>query len=97
MKQFQRHIGIDYSGAETPDPSCKGLRGHIAEGLREELDRDTETFSPVIGLIPQRNFPEGSARFYALSTGVYNCSADYTLEVLDARSYHSNQSHARFR
>jgi len=32
MPQFQRYIGIDYSGAETPDSSCKGLRVYVAEG-----------------------------------------------------------------
>lgn len=26
MPQFNRYIGIDYSGAETADSSCKGLR-----------------------------------------------------------------------
>jgi hypothetical protein len=26
MPQFARYIGIDYSGAETADSSCKGLR-----------------------------------------------------------------------
>jgi hypothetical protein len=32
MPQFQRRIGIDYSGAETPESSCKGLRVFMAEG-----------------------------------------------------------------
>src|ERR1039458_5645134 len=32
MPQFQRYIGIDYSGAETSDSSCKGLRVYVAEG-----------------------------------------------------------------
>jgi hypothetical protein len=32
MAQFTRYIGIDYSGAETPDSSCKGLRVYVAEG-----------------------------------------------------------------
>ena len=32
MAQFDRYIGIDYSGAETPDSSCKGLRVYAAEG-----------------------------------------------------------------
>ncbi len=26
MPQFNRYIGIDYSGAVTPESSCKGLR-----------------------------------------------------------------------
>jgi hypothetical protein len=32
MAQFSRYIGIDYSGAKTPDSSCKGLRVYLAEG-----------------------------------------------------------------
>jgi hypothetical protein len=32
MAQFERYIGVDYSGAETPDSSCKGLRVYVAEG-----------------------------------------------------------------
>lgn len=32
MPQFARYIGIDYSGAETCDSSCKGLRAYMAEG-----------------------------------------------------------------
>ena len=31
MPQFQRYIGIDYSGAGTPESSCKGLRVYVAE------------------------------------------------------------------
>src|ERR1017187_2343001 len=32
MAQFTRYIGIDYSGVETADSSCKGLRVFMAEG-----------------------------------------------------------------
>lgn len=32
MTTFVRHIGIDYSGAETPTASLKGLRVYLAEG-----------------------------------------------------------------
>ena len=32
MTTFLRHIGIDYSGAETPTASLKGLRAYLAEG-----------------------------------------------------------------
>ena len=32
MTLFKRFIGVDYSGAETPDSSCKGLRVYVAEG-----------------------------------------------------------------
>jgi hypothetical protein len=30
--QFQRTIGIDYSGAETADSSLKGLRVYLTQG-----------------------------------------------------------------
>lgn len=32
MPHFTRYVGIDYSGAETADSSCKGIRVYIAEG-----------------------------------------------------------------
>jgi hypothetical protein len=32
MPTFARYIGIDYSGAETPNSSLKGLRVYLAEG-----------------------------------------------------------------
>jgi len=32
MPQFTRYIGIDYSGAQTPIASLKGLRVYLAEG-----------------------------------------------------------------
>lgn len=35
MPQFQRYIGIDYSGAETADSSCKGLRVFMAQAAGE--------------------------------------------------------------
>jgi hypothetical protein len=31
LPHFERYIGIDYSGAETADSSCKGLRVYVAE------------------------------------------------------------------
>jgi len=31
-RPFARHIGIDYSGAQTPTASLKGLRVYLAEG-----------------------------------------------------------------
>ncbi len=31
---FTRHIGIDYSGAQTPTASLKGLRVYLAEDMR---------------------------------------------------------------
>ena len=33
MPQFERYIGIDYSGAETPRSSLKGLRVYMADQL----------------------------------------------------------------
>lgn len=35
MPNFTRYIGIDYSGAETAESSCKGIRVYMAEGLNE--------------------------------------------------------------
>lgn len=35
MAQFERYIGIDYSGAETAHSSCKGIRVFMAEGSAE--------------------------------------------------------------
>ncbi len=32
MSHFDRYIGIDYSGAQTPTASLKGLRVYVAEG-----------------------------------------------------------------
>ncbi len=32
MAAFARYIGIDYSGAETPTASLKGLRVYMTEG-----------------------------------------------------------------
>lgn len=32
MPAFARHIGIDYSGAQTPTASLPGLRVYLAEG-----------------------------------------------------------------
>jgi hypothetical protein len=33
VPKFERYIGIDYSGAETADSSCKGIRVYAAEGI----------------------------------------------------------------
>jgi hypothetical protein len=32
MPAFARHVGIDYSGAETPTSGLKGLRVYLADG-----------------------------------------------------------------
>ena len=37
MPRFNRYIGIDYSGAETSESSCKGLRVYVAEGSGEPI------------------------------------------------------------
>ena len=37
MPQFNRYIGIDYSGAVTADSSCKGLRVYVAEGSGDPI------------------------------------------------------------
>lgn len=38
MAQFSRTIGIDYSGAETPTSSLKGLRVYIASGAEPPVE-----------------------------------------------------------
>lgn len=35
MPQFERYIGVDYSGAQTPESSLKGLRVYAAESVGE--------------------------------------------------------------
>lgn len=35
--RFNRYIGIDYSGAETAESSCKGVRVFMAEGSAEPI------------------------------------------------------------
>ncbi len=32
MPKFKRYIGVDYSGAQPPTASVKGLRVYLAEG-----------------------------------------------------------------
>lgn len=38
MAQFQRYIGIDYSGAATPTTSLKGLRVYVSTGRAPALE-----------------------------------------------------------
>ena len=38
MPAFSRTIGIDYSGAETPTASLKGLRVYMAEGCAQPVE-----------------------------------------------------------
>jgi hypothetical protein len=38
LPTFARHIGIDYSGAETPIASLKGLRVYLAEGAASPIE-----------------------------------------------------------
>jgi hypothetical protein len=38
--RFNRYIGIDYSGAETADSSCRGLRIYSAEGSSEPIQAE---------------------------------------------------------
>ena len=38
MSAFARYIGIDYSGAETPMASLKGLRVYMAEGNNSPIE-----------------------------------------------------------
>ena len=36
--QFERYIGIDYSGAQTATSSLKGLRVYMADGTSEPVE-----------------------------------------------------------
>jgi|TARA_Y100000031_G_scaffold125167_1_gene141414 hypothetical protein len=54
MPAFARTIGIDYSGAETPTASLKGLRIYMAEGDRP----------------PEEVFPPPSPRKYWTRKGI---------------------------
>jgi hypothetical protein len=38
LPAFDRYVGIDYSGAETPNASLKGLRVYMAEGDAEAVE-----------------------------------------------------------
>src|SRR3990167_3445735 len=38
MASFSRYIGIDYSGAETPTTSLKGLRAYVASGSEAPVE-----------------------------------------------------------
>ena len=38
MPAFDRYVGIDYSGAETPTSSLKGLRGYIADRVSAPVE-----------------------------------------------------------
>jgi hypothetical protein len=42
MAAFARTVGIDYSGAETPTASLKGLQALLVEGLALAEDRERE-------------------------------------------------------
>jgi hypothetical protein len=38
MPAFERYIGIDYSGAETPDASLRGLRIYVADRTSQPVE-----------------------------------------------------------
>jgi len=38
MPLFQRYIGIDYSGAQTPHSPLKGLRVYLSDGLSQAIE-----------------------------------------------------------
>ncbi len=41
MTTYSRYIGIDYSGAETPESILKGLRVYCADGEAHECTSDS--------------------------------------------------------
>lgn len=64
MRAFQRTIGIDYSGAETPTASLKGLRVYLAEGEA----------------LPQEVLPPPSTRKYWTRRGIAEWLAERRAE-----------------
>lgn len=38
VPSFERYVGIDYSGAQTPNASLKGLRVYLADGHQEAIE-----------------------------------------------------------
>ena len=38
MPAFERYIGLDYSGAETPDASLRGLRMYVADHASQPVE-----------------------------------------------------------
>jgi hypothetical protein len=50
LPHFERYIGIDYSGAETPESRCRGLRVYAADG-----SGTPEPVQPLHG--PRRDLP----------------------------------------
>jgi hypothetical protein len=41
---FKKYIGIDYSGAETPVSSLKGLRVYLADGISPPIEVSLKRF-----------------------------------------------------
>ncbi len=64
VRAFQRSIGVDYSGAETPTASLKGLRIYLAEG----------------GATPTEVFPPPSPRKYWTRRGIAEWLAERLAE-----------------
>ena len=65
MPAFARTIGIDYSGAETPTASLKGLRVYLAEGD-----------APAIEVPPAHTRRGGKLYRYYVSTDLLKRDAD---------------------
>jgi len=49
LPAFDRYIGIDYSGAETPISSLKGLRVYMADRLSTALFRGSSPAALLAG------------------------------------------------
>ena len=47
MPQFERYIGVDYSGAQTAESSLKGLRVYAAELATEPYEVPPQVRGPV--------------------------------------------------
>ena len=81
MLQFKRYIGIDYSGAETPESSCKGLRVYVAEGTGTpvqvaQIDKSSGATSNAVTMtgVEQPNYWAFS--FWGGDFYLYTCNSD---------------------
>lgn len=50
--RFTRHIGIDYSGAETPERRVKGLQVYESRTMRRAIKyRSDDCGNPALGFL----------------------------------------------
>jgi hypothetical protein len=74
MAIFSRYIGVDYSGAETPTSSLKGLRVYMAECERPA----SEVLPPPS---PRKYWTPDQNDAYAVATWLQQADHDDRLQV----------------